>query len=81
MEQRLDISHFGRNQNISTAPRDGTLIRVFDAEESHVMRWNSAGHNPLVQNAYERGIWEAPNREYTWLDGEFGPKYWCPVAS
>ncbi len=66
--------------DISTAPRDGTLIEVMDPEAgAFPMRWNPDGFNPLV--SMRRGIWEAPgdSPQFTWSEDQgFGPTKWRP---
>lgn len=55
MGQRMDW------RDISSAPRDGTIIEVMDPDcGSATMRWNPAGFNALVSKNPGGGIWECP---------------------
>lgn len=65
-------------QDISTAPRDGTVIEVMDPDcGSFAMSWNADGFNPLVSTS--EGIWECPGKTMTWCeDNDCGPRYWRP---
>jgi len=63
--------------DISTAPRDGTLIKVGADGEWFVMRWNGDAVNDLIPGVL--GFWEAPDQSFTWdSSGEFGPTHWLP---
>jgi hypothetical protein len=70
----------GDYRDIATAPRDGTLIEVFDPDcGSFPMRWNVAGSNALFQ-PNELGIWEASDGSMTWSEMQgFGPTLWRPI--
>jgi hypothetical protein len=65
-------------QDISSAPRDGTVIEVMDPDcGAFPMRWNPDGFNALVSTS--EGIWECPGKNFTWSeDRGFGPRYWRP---
>lgn len=67
-------------RNISTAPRDGTVIIVgAPDDEWFYMRWNPQGFNGLVQPEPD-GIWEATDNSFTWSEqGGFGPTHWRPA--
>jgi hypothetical protein len=65
-------------QDISTAPRDGTMIEVMDPDcGAFPMRWNPDGFNSLV--SIGEGIWECPGKNFTWSeDHGCGPSCWRP---
>ena len=66
-------------QDISTAPRDGRIIRLW-AEDAPVveMAWDGDGYNPLV--SMREGIWKGYNGELTWsADRGYGPTHWMPT--
>lgn len=70
----------GDYRPIDTAPRDGTLIEVMDPDcGSFPMRWERAGHNPLVSTGL--GIWMAEGGDFTWCeDHGCGPTWWRPMT-
>jgi hypothetical protein len=67
-------------RDISTAPRDGTMIVVGGPDDAwFVMRWNSRGYNAVFQPDAV-GIWESPDGTFTWSEqGGYGPMYWRPA--
>lgn len=67
---------------IHTAPRDGTLVRLWAPDAPIVeMRWNPAGTNLIAQRG--PGIWEHPSGELTWSEAhpDGAPTHWLPVLS
>lgn len=52
-------------QPIETAPRDGTVITLTNAERNEVywMQWNAIN-----------SVWVCPYGRFTWIDG--GPTHW-----
>lgn len=64
---------------IATAPRDGTVIEVFDDDVgSFLMFWDPAAENPLVSK--QPGIWVEIGRGMTWCEDDgFGPTWWRPA--
>lgn len=66
---------------IATAPRDGTIIEVFDEDCGRFeMRWTPSGFNEIV--SLHQGIWECPSNNFTWSeDRGFGPKWWRPLPA
>lgn len=67
--------------DITSAPRDGTVVRVRDFEGNgpFLMRWNPAGVNSMT--SVQPGIWEDIAGYFTWCeDSGFGPTHWAPVA-
>lgn len=63
---------------IASAPRDGRFIWVAaDGEGEHLMRWDATATNGLIPDVV--GFWCAPNKAYTWAEGEFGPTHWRPT--
>lgn len=73
----LDGQH-NEYRDISTAPRDGTVVEVMDPElGSFAMRWKADGFNSLV--SLTEGILECPGGQFTWSeDRDCGPRYWRP---
>lgn len=66
---------------IETAPKDGRVIIVAHEEMgAFQMAWNPIGTNHLFAPG-EVGIWEAPDRSFTWRAGEFGPSKWMPLST
>lgn len=65
-------------EDISTAPRDGTIIEVMEPDTgAFVMRWNPDGFNMLTSK--RPGVWESPNDGPTWTeDNGLGPTNWRP---
>lgn len=66
-------------EDISTAPRDGTIIEVMEPDVgSFVMRWNPNGFN--IRTSKRKGVWESPNggpARFTWSeDSGLGPTNW-----
>lgn len=54
-------------QDISTAPRDGTVVEVMDPDCGALpMRWDADGFNVLVSNS--EGIWVCPAKTFTWSE-------------
>jgi hypothetical protein len=70
----------GDYRDIATAPRDGTIVEVFDPDcGAFPMRWNPKGRNEIFQ-PYEYGIWEAPDGSITWSECKgCGPTLWRPI--
>nr|WP_295828262.1 hypothetical protein [uncultured Azospirillum sp.] len=76
---------------ISTAPRDGTLVKLaaFDAkgrlDASVKMRWKADARNPLFPGVV--GFWVTPDfpgpHSFTWneSDPDAAPTHWRPVRT
>lgn len=66
-------------QPIATAPRDGTVVLVWDEEQPPVrMFWDAAAFNPLV--SLREGIWVFEGGGLTWCeDHGFGPTHWAAI--
>ena len=63
--------------DISTAPRDGTLIKIGADGEWFVMRWNPEAKNGIFPGV--KGFWQVPDGSMTWCEeGGFGPTHWLP---
>lgn len=60
---------------ISTAPRDGTIIRIgCPGVETMPARWAAGGSNVIFQPE-PIGIWETPDGDLTWSEAKgFGAK-------
>jgi hypothetical protein len=64
--------------DISTAPRDGSLIRVGGENEWYEMRWKEFGSSDTWQPDAD-GFWEASDGSFTWSEADgFGPTCWLP---
>ena len=67
------------HQKIETAPRDGTLIIVGDADVGEFpMRWEPEATNPFFPLIV--GFWVMSDGSMTWNDQDgAGPTYWYPI--
>lgn len=69
-------------REISTAPRDGTVIEVCALGEDRWgpfrVRFEPEGINPLV--GAHAGLWACPFGKFTWDESRgFGPTHWRPL--
>lgn len=73
-------------QDIETAPKDGTLIRIGWKDEGDermqewfMMRWGHIQKNGLFPD--NTGMWVAPDGSMTWNGsaGDGGPTHWMPL--
>jgi hypothetical protein len=67
--------------DISTAPRDGTLVRVGWADDGVMREWFVMKWNPFQLNGLfpgDKGMWVAPDGSFTWneVDPEGAPTHW-----
>ena len=64
--------------DISSAPRDGTVIRVGAEYEWYEMRWKEFGSSDAWRADVD-GFWETPDGSFTWSEADgFGPTCWLP---
>ncbi|ABE63624.1 hypothetical protein Nham_2856 [Nitrobacter hamburgensis X14] len=68
-----------RWEDISTAPRDGTIIEVIEPDVgAFAMRWNPNGFDLLTSK--RKGVWELPSggpARLTWSEDNYlGPTNW-----
>lgn len=68
--------------DISTAPRDGTIIAVGWADDGEMQEWFNMQWGHIQKNGLfpgQVGMWVSPCGSFTWQEEDHGPTHWRPL--